>query len=74
MNHLPNVFYWLFPSGAAVAEWVAAIATGCLVRAGFIQLKAIRAGAEEQRQRWKREDELRAEENRPKAVFGWNRR
>ncbi|MHB8303268.1 MAG: hypothetical protein ACYDC6_10595 [Acidobacteriaceae bacterium] len=46
-----------FPSGAAVAEWVAAIATGCLVLAGLIQLKAIRKGAEEQRARWKREDE-----------------
>lgn len=43
MNGLHNIVYWLFPSGAAVAEWVAAIATGCLVVAGFIQLKAIRA-------------------------------
>lgn len=69
MNSVPHILHWLFPSGAAVAEWVAAIATGCLVGAGFIQLKAIREGAEEQRERWKREDEIRAEENRPKAAF-----
>ncbi|MHB1743524.1 MAG: hypothetical protein ACYCRE_01995 [Acidobacteriaceae bacterium] len=69
MNSLHCFLHWLFPSGAAVAEWVAAFATGCLVGAGFIQLKAIRKGAEEQRAHWKREDELRAEENRPKPVF-----
>ncbi len=72
MNCLHHIVYWLFPSGAAVAEWVAAIATGCLVGAGFIQLKAIRKGAEEQRQRWRREDAIRAEENKPKAAFGFS--
>ena len=73
MNSLPHILHWLFPSGAAVAEWAAAIATGCLVGAGFIQLQAIRKGAEEQRARWKREDEIRAEENKPKAAFGLHR-
>ncbi len=56
MNSLPHILHWLFPSGAAVAEWVAAFATACLVGAGFIQLKAIREGAAEQREQWRRED------------------
>ncbi len=69
MNSLHCFLHWLFPSGAAVAEWVAAAATACLVGAGFIQLKAIRKGAEEQRERWKRDDKILAEQNEPKAVF-----
>ncbi len=56
MNCLHHIVHWLFPSGAAVAEWAAALATACLVGAGFIQLKAIREGAEEQREQWRRED------------------
>lgn len=63
MSSLPHTLHWLFPSGAAVAEWLAAIATGCLVGAGFIQLRAIRNNndelkrqADEQRERWKREE------------------
>ena len=66
MIGLHHIVYWLFPSGAAVAEWVAALATGCLVGAGFIQLQAIRKSAEEQRTRWK-------EENKPKAIYELNR-
>lgn len=69
MNCLHHIGHWLFPSGAAVAEWIAAAATTGLVIYGRIQLKAIRKGAEEQRARWKREDEIRSEEKKPKVVF-----
>jgi hypothetical protein len=48
---------------------VEALATVALVIAAVFQWAAMRAQARQERERWKREDELRAEENKPKAVF-----
>lgn len=42
MNCLHHVVHWLFPSGAAVAEWVAAAATGVLAGFAWIPLSALR--------------------------------
>jgi hypothetical protein len=42
MNCLHHIVYWLFPSGAAVAEWVAAVATGVLACFAWIPLFALR--------------------------------
>lgn len=48
---------------------VEALATVALVIAASLQWGTMRAQARQERDRWKREDELRAEEKRPKAVF-----
>ena len=49
---------------------VEALATVALVIAAFIQWGTMRAQARQERDRWKREDEIRAEEKKPKAEFG----
>lgn len=48
---------------------VEALATVALVIAAFIQWGTMRAQARQERDRWKREDLIRAEENKPKTVF-----
>jgi len=53
---------------------VEALATVALVIAAFIQWGTMRAQARQERDRWKREDEIRAEENKPKAEFGLRRK
>ena len=48
---------------------VEALATVALVIAAGFQWNAMRAQARQERDRWKRDDEIRAEANKPKVVF-----
>ncbi len=48
---------------------VEAVATLLLVIAAGFQWWTMRGQAQQERDRWEREDEIRAEENKPKAVF-----
>lgn len=61
--HLWRWILWIFPNGETLATWG-------LVIAGFIQLRAIRKNSQAQTERWKREDSLRAEQDKPRFRFG----
>lgn len=67
-----SMICWLqdFFKNWAVA--VEALATVALVIAAVFQWTTMRAQAKQERCRWKREDAIRAEENRPKAAFGFS--